>query len=191
VRAVKIMAERLRAAPPEQRRIPVAATYASLRGAGHEVPRERESFGHGRFGANSLAFVDRFLAAMDEDVGCPQATAAMFDYVGELFAGGIESCDDAASVMAAYRCLTRHLYVLGVELPDAELYPELAADCMPVTDTADATAPLRAAIDRMLVLRAQARAAKDFARADLIRDLLKEAGVKIEDTPGGARWELA
>jgi cysteinyl-tRNA synthetase len=81
--------------------------------------------------------------------------------------------------------------VLGVEMPDAELYPELAADCMQVEDAALATAPLRAAIDRMLALRASARAAKDFARADLIRDLLKDAGVKIEDTPGGARWELA
>ena len=120
----------------------------------------------------------------------PQATAAMFDYVNELFAGGIETIDDAPSLMAAYRCLVRHLHVLGIENSDDTLYPELAADCMPGADAADATAPYRAVIDRMLQLRLDARKAKDFARADLIRDVLKSAGVVVEDTAGGARWDL-
>ena len=42
----------------------------------------------------------------------------------------------------------------------------------------------------MLEARAEARKAKDFAKSDLIRDLLQAAGVVIEDTPKGARWDL-
>ncbi|HET6583170.1 MAG TPA: cysteine--tRNA ligase [Nannocystaceae bacterium] len=190
LRAVRIMADRLRESPVDARRIPVAARYASLRAPEQAIPRERESFEYGAHGAASRAFIDRFIAAMDEDLACPRASAALFDYVNELFAAGIEQSTDAPSVMAAYRCLTRHLHVLGMELADAELYPELAADSMPIVAAADATAPYRAVIDRMLELRAEARKAKDFARSDTIRDLLKAAGVTVEDTPRGARWEL-
>ncbi|MBC8073336.1 MAG: cysteine--tRNA ligase [Deltaproteobacteria bacterium] len=190
-RALEIMAERLRSAEPSARAIPVAARYASLRAPGEAIPRERESFVYGRFGAASRAFIDRFIAAMDADLACPQATAAIFDYVGELFSAGIESAGEPAEVMAAYRCLARHLHVLGVETVDAALYPELAADGLPVADAGESTLPLRAVIDRLLEQRAAARKAKDFARADLIRDILGDAGVIIEDTAKGARWELS
>lgn len=191
-RALQFMAQRLRAVDADARRVPVAGRYASLRGAEHGVPRERETFEYGHFGAASRSFMDRFVAAMDADMGCPQATAAMFDYVSALFAGGLETTEDLPSLMAAYRCLARHLYVLGIEAVDDELYPELAAECMPDGRSAgdEQVAGFRAAIDRMLELRAEARRSKDFARADLIRDLLKRAGIAVEDTPNGARWEL-
>ena len=42
----------------------------------------------------------------------------------------------------------------------------------------------------LLEQRAAARAAKDFAAADAIRDQLKEAGIEIADTPQGPRWSL-
>ena len=38
--------------------------------------------------------------------------------------------------------------------------------------------------------RAQARAAKDWGRADALRDQLAAAGVVVEDSAGGARWHL-
>ncbi|MEH3078614.1 MAG: hypothetical protein PGN11_18450 [Quadrisphaera sp.] len=41
-----------------------------------------------------------------------------------------------------------------------------------------------------LEARARARAEKDFAAADAIRDLLGRAGVVVQDSPGGARWSL-
>src|SRR5690606_25061575 len=165
----------------------------SLREGEAAIPRERESFTSGAHGQSSARFIERFIAAMDDDIGTPKATAAVFDYVGELFAAGIESSDDVPSLLAAYRCLTRHLWVLGVELPNERLYPELAAECLPVASgggDAEREAALADVIDKLLELRQQARKHKDFAKSDLIRDLLKEAGVAVEDTPAGPRWEL-
>ena len=54
---------------------------------------------------------------------------------------------------------------------------------------------LRDVVDNLVMQqleqREQARAAKDFARADQIRDDLTASGVVIEDTPEGARWSLS
>jgi hypothetical protein len=45
-------------------------------------------------------------------------------------------------------------------------------------------------VDVLLELRARARAAKDFAASDWIRDQLDSAGIEVRDTPEGARWQL-
>src|SRR5690625_7556807 len=44
-------------------------------------------------------------------------------------------------------------------------------------------------IDRLIVERDEARAAKNFERADEIRDLLQEKEIILEDTPQGVRWK--
>ena len=53
---------------------------------------------------------------------------------------------------------------------------------------------LRDAVDSLVRLvldqRQAARARKDYVTADAIRDELKQAGLVIEDTPSGPRWEL-
>ena len=43
----------------------------------------------------------------------------------------------------------------------------------------------------LLEQREQARAAKDFATADAIRDRIKAAGIEIEDTPSGPKWTVS
>jgi len=45
-------------------------------------------------------------------------------------------------------------------------------------------------VPAVLEERAEARAAKDWARADALRDQLLAAGITIEDSPDGARWHL-
>jgi cysteinyl-tRNA synthetase len=165
--------------------------YASLRAGDAGVPRERPGFTAGSFGAASERFIAAFMAAMDDDLATPSATAAIYAYVGELFAGGLETSEDLPGLLAAYRCLLRHLHVLGVELGSPRLYPELAAESM-VTGAAgtDASAGYTAVIDRLVQARQEARARKDFARADLVRELLAGAGVVIEDTAKGPRWQM-
>ncbi|MCU9846926.1 cysteine--tRNA ligase [Defluviimonas sp. WL0024] len=54
-----------------------------------------------------------------------------------------------------------------------------------------ANADAAALIDELLAARANARKAKDFARADALRDGFAAAGVIVKDTPQGAEWELA
>jgi cysteinyl-tRNA synthetase len=45
-------------------------------------------------------------------------------------------------------------------------------------------------VSGLLAERDQARAAKDYAAADAIRDRIKAAGIEIEDTPNGPRWTV-
>jgi cysteinyl-tRNA synthetase len=53
---------------------------------------------------------------------------------------------------------------------------------------------LRSAVDALIAglleERAQARADKDWGRADAIRDRIKAAGIELEDTPDGPKWSL-
>ena len=59
-----------------------------------------------------------------------------------------------------------------------------------VADRGPAHAAVDALVGALLEQRATARAAKDFATADAIRDQLKSAGIELEDTPTGPTWSL-
>ncbi|MGQ0573684.1 MAG: CysS/YqeB C-terminal domain-containing protein [Pseudonocardia sp.] len=56
-----------------------------------------------------------------------------------------------------------------------------------LADPAERVAPL---VEALLNERAAARAARDFARADELRDRLAAAGVEVRDSPAGAQWSL-
>jgi cysteinyl-tRNA synthetase len=129
------------------------------------------------------SFGAAFEEAMDDDLGTPAAVAAVYDAVREgnkLLAGGDSPAlrDVASSVRAM-------LAVLGLDPAD----PHWSAGGSP-----DGEARLSAAVDTLvstlLEQRAAARAAKDFAAADAIRDRLKAAGIELEDTPAGPTWSL-
>ncbi|MCB0908744.1 MAG: cysteine--tRNA ligase, partial [Nocardioidaceae bacterium] len=57
-------------------------------------------------------------------------------------------------------------------------------------DDTKLTAAVEALVQGLLTERADARAAKDWARADAIRDRLKDAGIELEDTPTGPKWSI-
>jgi len=65
-----------------------------------------------------------------------------------------------------------------------------AADCFPAGGDDAESAALKAFVDRLLQARQQARADKDFAKADMLRDVLADAGLVVEDTADGPRWSL-
>jgi len=121
-----------------------------------------------------------FAAALDDDLAVPQALAVVHEAVREgnsaLAAGDLAgTAKQAASVRAM-------LAVLGLDPFSA-----------PFASGADAG--LREVVDALVAVaieqRQAARARKDYAAADAIRDRLRAAGIVIEDTPAGPRWELA
>ena len=123
-----------------------------------------------------------FAAAMDDDLGTPAATAVIYDTVREgnrLLADG----DEAGAAAAAAR-VRAMLGVLGLDPADPAWGAPSGGD----------DAALAAAVDvlvqGLLSERAEARAAKDWARADAIRDRIMAAGIEIEDTPSGPQWSL-
>ena len=120
-----------------------------------------------------------FAAALDDDLGVPRALAAVHGAVG---AGN--SALDSGDLDAAARHLAscrRMLEVLGLD-PISQ---------WPAESSPAASATLDAVIQIALEARTRARANKDFAGADAIRDRLAAAGIVVEDTAGGARWHLA
>jgi cysteinyl-tRNA synthetase len=109
----------------------------------------------------------QFTAAMDEDLNVSAAWGAIFDWVREnnrLLAEGRMNAARAAAARAAWDKITT---VLGLQREEKPAAP----------------APLQALLEERLA----ARKAKDFKRADAIRDELKSKGWAIEDTPQGPR----
>jgi cysteinyl-tRNA synthetase len=110
----------------------------------------------------------RFEAAMDDDLNVSAALAALFDLVRELnrrIADRSLSSADAARALGVIRDLDRVLAVLPDEAADL---PEGASE--------------------LLAQREAARASRDWAASDRLRDELAALGVAVEDTRDGQRW---
>ena len=121
-----------------------------------------------------------FAAAMDDDLGTPGALAVLFGTIREGNVA-LEHADRAAAARA-YAAVVAMLGGLGLDPAAAEWADQNAADDLePVVD---------GLVAALLAQRQEARARKDYAAADAIRDQLKAIGLKIEDTPQGARWSL-
>jgi cysteinyl-tRNA synthetase len=123
-----------------------------------------------------------FVEAMDDDLGTPAAVAAIHDVVREgnkLLADGASDAlrGNAASVRAM-------LGVLGLDPADPGWADGSGAEAEQLRGAVDAL------ITGLLEERAQARADKDWGRADAIRDRIKAAGIELEDTPDGPKWSL-
>lgn len=122
-----------------------------------------------------------FVEAMDDDLGVPAALAALQGVIREgnkLLAEG-----DSAALRGNLASVRTMLAILGLDPLD------------PVWQrTPHEEGPMRSIVDALvagvLEQRQQARAAKDFATADALRDRLHTAGIEVEDTPHGPRWTV-
>ena len=109
--------------------------------------------------ADLQALVDKFIAAMDEDINAANGITVVFELAKWINSGHYnQDVKDA---------LTKMLEVFGVVF---------------VEEVLDAD------IEALIAERQEARAKKDFARADAIRDQLAAQGIKLLDTKEGVRW---
>ena len=119
---------------------------------------------------------EAFAEAMDDDLGVPQALAVLHETVRV----GNAKVDDgdragAADALGAVIAMTE---VLGISASGAS--PARGAEA----------SALDALVQTMIAQRAQARADKDWAAADRIRDAIGAAGITLEDTPDGTHWSI-
>ena len=131
--------------------------------------------------AGELASADvpaAFRSAMNDDLNIPAALAVVF----ELVRSGNSALDsgDAATAASQAAEVVAMLDVLGVN----------PLDYAWATDSSQGDAALDLLMAELLEARAAARANKDFATADLLRERLAAAGITIEDTPNGAHWSF-
>ena len=145
---------------------------------------------------------EEFAIAMDEDLAIPRALSVVFSTVrqGQSLFGGADASSDAAggedrierlrTVLAQVELM---LDILGVNPGDPAWGAQ--ATTASAAEGADGQDPVRAALDALVdhiaQRRLEAKAAKDFTTADALRDRLRDAGILIEDTPGGYRYDLA
>lgn len=138
-----------------------------------------------------------FVAAMNDDVNVSGATAAIFTTIrsGNTLLSQLADRADSetakAEVREALLAVRAMLDTLGLD-PLAEPWVSAGAAGGAADGTAESPehAALEALIAEQLNARAEARKAKDFAKADQIRDALTEAGIAIEDGPQGSTWSL-
>jgi cysteinyl-tRNA synthetase len=108
---------------------------------------------------------ERFRSAIFDDLNAPQALAVLWEVVRSTELGGAEK----------WELMREFDGVLGLDLVEAR-QPELELD---------------SEIEGLVREREAVRKARDFARADQIRDQLRERGILLEDTAQGVRWRRA
>ncbi|HET8613893.1 MAG TPA: cysteine--tRNA ligase [Actinomycetales bacterium] len=123
-----------------------------------------------------------FVEALDDDLNVSGALAVVHETVTAGNKAIDEGDDDAART--AFQQVVAMTDVLGINPIDSRWN----AGGGPDDATSDALASL---VEAELAARQQARATRDYATADAVRDRLAEAGIEVEDTPAGPRWSVA
>jgi cysteinyl-tRNA synthetase len=116
------------------------------------------------------AYAARFKAAMDEDFGTPEAVAVLFELAAEV--NRTQSAQ-----------LSGLLKGLGGVLGLLQSHPQ---DFLQAGSEVD-----EAQIQSLIEARATAKASKNFAEADRIRQTLSDMGVVLKDSAQGTQWERA
>ncbi|MDQ7016553.1 MAG: cysteine--tRNA ligase [Gammaproteobacteria bacterium] len=128
----------------------------------------------------SSEYEGRFNAAMDDDFNTPEALAVLFEMAREVNRLKEKSLAEAAPLAASLKTLAGVLGILQNN-PD-EFFKQAAGSDEGLSD---------GEVDQLIEARYQARADKNWAEADRIRDQLKEAHIVLEDAAGKTHWRRA
>ncbi len=155
-------------------RSPLSYSEESLVAAARGAERLRIAAGaelpEGEGDVNCDDYRQRFIAALDDDLGTPQALAVLFDLGREIN----RARDAQQPAGLAHDLLLELGGILGLRFQ--------------ATDRQADAAPF---IDLLVTTRTELRAAKQFALADQIRNRLAEIGVTLEDGREGTTWRSA
>lgn len=124
----------------------------------------------------STAYSERFIAAMDDDFNTPQAYAVLHEMAKALNVARRQNDAAAAGIAAEFKALAGRLGLLQ-EDPQSVLQSGVALDAE--------------RIEALIAQRSQAKADKNWALADQIRDELTTAGIALKDGPDGTAWQRA
>ncbi|MCL7724578.1 cysteine--tRNA ligase [Actinobacillus pleuropneumoniae] len=127
--------------------------------------------------AGGEQYVEAFKAAMDDDFNTPGALAVLFEIAREV--NKLKTEDMAKANGLAVR-LKELAGVLGLLYQDPEAFLQGDADNDEVAE-----------IEALIKQRNEAKAAKNWAVADEVRDKLKAMNIVLEDTPNGTTWRKA
>jgi len=126
------------------------------------------------------AALDRFQGVMENDFDVAGALGVLFDVVRE---GNrrLDAGEDASPLTAAY---DEFVAILGLAEPADDAGPVDPRVAM----LAERFGVEGRGIDGLLEMRDRARAERDWATSDIIRDELAQLGIVVEDTADGSRW---
>ncbi len=129
---------------------------------------------------NVAAFEQKITDALNDDFNTPVAIAVLFEFIkalnGTLDKGGLDAASKAAA-LTLFDTYAREVF--GILKSRDELLAGESGESARTLDDVMAV---------LLKLRKEARANKDFATSDKIRDLLMERGIEVKDTKEGATW---
>jgi cysteinyl-tRNA synthetase len=138
-------------------------------------------------GEQEEPFLKKFIHMMDDDINTAGTLGLIFDKVKEInrildAEKSRLSEETIGRLKKDQRSLMRASKVLGIlEKTPKEFFETLSQDVKEID---------KENIEKMIMERSEARAGKDWARADAIRDQLKEMGVVLEDAPEGTVWRF-
>lgn len=122
-------------------------------------------------------YLERFDAAMNDDLNTPEAMSVLHDLTGALNREADVSSERSRRLASTLTYLGRNRLGILLLNPDEALKGSGSSD-----------GPTEAEIGALIDERNQARQAKDFVRSDEIRDQLTEWGIVLEDAGGKTSW---